>query len=309
MLSTSQKIVVVIRRTFCGVSLALRGLVHLSCAVALWVFCVIHMVLVDMKEILVVQDKPLPKGCVELSSEGCSADSSLCVCCSGDRVPFWDVLNEFLFIFSLHQVIVTTPEKWDIITRKAGDRTYTQLVRLVIIDEIHLLHDNRGPVLESLVARTIRQIESTQVSLFFWEGGGSRPVSCHEIEDGAQLLAPSIIYSRTSLRHSLSGVHTLSPASIYCGPAVKKKCGQGHRLKRSRQDENAVKKHTASSVLDPLFALYFSVHLYSTTVMNNNIKPRHDFDAFLHIHMGVHSCRSSLSPHHPLRVTCSCHPW
>ncbi|CAN0354545.1 unnamed protein product, partial [Ectocarpus sp. 12 AP-2014] len=63
---------------------------------------------------------------------------------------------------SRHQVIVTTPEKWDIITRKAGDRTYTQLVRLVIIDEIHLLHDNRGPVLESLVARTIRQIESTQ---------------------------------------------------------------------------------------------------------------------------------------------------
>lgn len=29
-------------------------------------------------------------------------------------------------------------------------------VRLVIIDEIHLLHDSRGPVLESIVARTIR---------------------------------------------------------------------------------------------------------------------------------------------------------
>jgi pre-mRNA-splicing helicase BRR2 len=60
------------------------------------------------------------------------------------------------------QVIVTTPEKWDIITRKSGDRTYTQLVRLMIIDEIHLLHDDRGPVLEALVARTIRQIESTR---------------------------------------------------------------------------------------------------------------------------------------------------
>ena len=60
------------------------------------------------------------------------------------------------------QMIVTTPEKWDIITRKSGDRTYTQLVRLVIIDEIHLLHDHRGPVLESIVARTIRQIETTQ---------------------------------------------------------------------------------------------------------------------------------------------------
>ena len=38
------------------------------------------------------------------------------------------------------QIIVCTPEKWDIITRKSGDRTYTQLVRLIIIDEIHLLH-------------------------------------------------------------------------------------------------------------------------------------------------------------------------
>ncbi|XP_058110373.1 DExH-box ATP-dependent RNA helicase DExH12-like [Magnolia sinica] len=59
------------------------------------------------------------------------------------------------------QIIVTTPEKWDIITRKSGDRTYTQLVRLLIIDEIHLLHDSRGPVLESIVARTVRQIETT----------------------------------------------------------------------------------------------------------------------------------------------------
>ena len=60
------------------------------------------------------------------------------------------------------QLIVTTTEKWDIITRKAGDRTYTQLVKLMIIDEIHLLHDDRGPVLEALVARTLRQIETTQ---------------------------------------------------------------------------------------------------------------------------------------------------
>lgn len=60
------------------------------------------------------------------------------------------------------QVIITTPEKWDIVTRKAGDRTYTQIVRLMIIDEIHLLHDERGPVLEALIARTIRQIESSQ---------------------------------------------------------------------------------------------------------------------------------------------------
>ena len=59
------------------------------------------------------------------------------------------------------QVIVTTPEKWDVITRKATDSSYARLVRLIIIDEIHLLHDDRGPVLESIVSRTIRRTEQT----------------------------------------------------------------------------------------------------------------------------------------------------
>ncbi|KAG5219829.1 DEIH-box ATPase [Salix suchowensis] len=59
------------------------------------------------------------------------------------------------------QIIVTTPEKWDVITRKSTDTSYTNLVRLIIIDEIHLLHDERGPVLESVVARTIRRMEQT----------------------------------------------------------------------------------------------------------------------------------------------------
>ena len=61
------------------------------------------------------------------------------------------------------QLIVTTPEKWDVVTRKAGEgRSFTSLVRLIIIDEVHLLHDTRGPVLEAIVARTIRQTEQTR---------------------------------------------------------------------------------------------------------------------------------------------------
>src|SRR5260221_12642293 len=58
-------------------------------------------------------------------------------------------------------IIVTTPEKWDVITRKQSDTSYTNLVRLLIIDEIHLLHDDRGPVVEAIVARTIRRMEQT----------------------------------------------------------------------------------------------------------------------------------------------------
>ena len=60
------------------------------------------------------------------------------------------------------QVIVTTPEKWDIVTRKVGDKAFAQLVKLVIIDEVHLLHDTRGPVLEAIVARYIRYVEQSK---------------------------------------------------------------------------------------------------------------------------------------------------
>nr|CCC95039.1 putative ATP-dependent RNA helicase [Trypanosoma congolense IL3000] len=57
------------------------------------------------------------------------------------------------------QVLVTTPEKWDVITRKQSNEELALQVRLIIIDEIHLLNEDRGPVLEAIVARTLRQNE------------------------------------------------------------------------------------------------------------------------------------------------------
>ena len=60
------------------------------------------------------------------------------------------------------QVIVTTPEKWDITTRKSTDIALVELVKLLIFDEVHLLHEERGPVIETLVARTLRQMETSQ---------------------------------------------------------------------------------------------------------------------------------------------------
>lgn len=62
-------------------------------------------------------------------------------------------------------LIVATPEKWDIITRKSGEKTFTELVKLLIIDEIHLLHDSRGPVLESIISRTTRLIQSSKENI------------------------------------------------------------------------------------------------------------------------------------------------
>jgi activating signal cointegrator complex subunit 3 len=57
-------------------------------------------------------------------------------------------------------VIVSTPEKWDVMTRKSEE--LNSVISLLIIDEIHLLDEVRGRVLESLVARTVRLIEAKQ---------------------------------------------------------------------------------------------------------------------------------------------------
>jgi len=67
-------------------------------------------------------------------------------------------------------MIVTTPEKWDVVTRKGGEGagassggSAASAVRLLIIDEVHLLNDERGAVIETLVARTHRAVEAAQV--------------------------------------------------------------------------------------------------------------------------------------------------
>lgn len=51
-------------------------------------------------------------------------------------------------------IIVTTPEKWDSITRKWQDhRRLLDLVELFLIDEVHILKDVRGATLEAVVSR------------------------------------------------------------------------------------------------------------------------------------------------------------
>lgn len=63
-------------------------------------------------------------------------------------------------------VLVCTPEKWDLVSRgwrgvagtdvdkKKNARSFVKDVRLLVIDEIHLLGEERGAVLEAIVSRT-----------------------------------------------------------------------------------------------------------------------------------------------------------
>lgn len=51
-------------------------------------------------------------------------------------------------------IIVTTPEKWDSFTRKWQDHfKFLQMVKLFLIDEVHILKDARGATLEAVVSR------------------------------------------------------------------------------------------------------------------------------------------------------------
>jgi ATP-dependent DNA helicase HFM1/MER3 len=61
-------------------------------------------------------------------------------------------------------IIVTTPEKWDSVTRRWKDHVkLMRLIKLFLIDEVHILKENRGATLEAVVSR----MKSTGYSVRF----------------------------------------------------------------------------------------------------------------------------------------------
>ena len=65
---------------------------------------------------------------------------------TGDFTPDLEILLK-------SDILITTPEKWDGISRNWHHRSYVKKVNLIIIDEIHLLGLDRGPIIEVIVSR------------------------------------------------------------------------------------------------------------------------------------------------------------
>lgn len=62
--------------------------------------------------------------------------------------------QQFSQIIYRSDIILTTPEKWDSITRNAKEaKQIVDKVALFLIDEVHLLNEDRGATLESIVSR------------------------------------------------------------------------------------------------------------------------------------------------------------
>ncbi|XP_062961372.1 LOW QUALITY PROTEIN: probable ATP-dependent DNA helicase HFM1 [Cynocephalus volans] len=118
-----------------------------------------------------------------------------------------DTVMDDLFEIQHAHIIMTTPEKWDSMTRKWRDNSLVQLVRLFLIDEVHIVKDeNRGPTLEVVVSRmkTVQSLPktlentSTIIPMRFvavsatipnaediaeWLSGGERPAVCLKMDE------------------------------------------------------------------------------------------------------------------------------
>eukprot|EP01080_Neovahlkampfia_damariscottae_P011936 gene11936-5337_t len=67
-----------------------------------------------------------------------------------------DTVNSNLKEFGDVDIILTTPEKWDSTTRKWKDygfKTFISQIELILIDEVHILNEERGACLEAVISR------------------------------------------------------------------------------------------------------------------------------------------------------------
>jgi pre-mRNA-splicing helicase BRR2 len=51
------------------------------------------------------------------------------------------------------QIIISTPERWDVLSRRWKQRKHVQQVSLFVVDELHLIGGEGGPILEVIVSR------------------------------------------------------------------------------------------------------------------------------------------------------------
>uniref|UniRef100_A0A3P8WLM6 Probable ATP-dependent DNA helicase HFM1 n=1 Tax=Cynoglossus semilaevis TaxID=244447 RepID=A0A3P8WLM6_CYNSE len=102
----------------------------------------------DVKAVYIAPIKALCSQCFENWQKKFGPVGLSCKELTGDTE-----IDDFFEIQDSH-IILTTPEKWDSLTRKWKDNCLLQLVRLFLIDEVHVVKDTtRGATLEVVVSR------------------------------------------------------------------------------------------------------------------------------------------------------------
>ncbi|XP_040000435.1 probable ATP-dependent DNA helicase HFM1 [Xiphias gladius] len=102
----------------------------------------------DVKAVYLAPVKALCSQCLESWKKKFGPLGLSCKELTGDTE-----IDDFFEIQDSH-IILTTPEKWDSMTRKWKDNCLLQLVKLFLIDEVHVVKDTtRGATLEVVVSR------------------------------------------------------------------------------------------------------------------------------------------------------------
>lgn len=105
-----------------------------------------------------------------------------------------------LIDLSPYQIAITTPEKWDSMTRKWRENgEIANAVRLFLIDEVHLVGDtSRGPTLEAIVSRmkTFPQCQNNDGQIRFISVSASLP----NIEDVARWIGAGMADSVSTFK-------------------------------------------------------------------------------------------------------------
>ena len=85
--------------------------------------------------------------------------TSFILCCSVVHIPKCHFLNETAFCFHIciwctqSNIVISTPEHWDVLSRRWKQRKNVQNVDLFVVDELHLIGGESGPVLEVICSR------------------------------------------------------------------------------------------------------------------------------------------------------------
>ncbi|KAK1375927.1 DExH-box ATP-dependent RNA helicase DExH14 [Heracleum sosnowskyi] len=113
-------------------------------------------------------------------------------------------------------IIISTPEKWDGISRNWHNRGYVTKVGLVILDEIHLLGADRGPILEVIVSR-MRYISSQTERSVRFVGLSTALANAHDLSDWLGVGENGLFNFKPSVRPVPLEVHIQGyPGKYYC---------------------------------------------------------------------------------------------
>ena len=113
-------------------------------------------------------------------------------------------------------VLIVTPEKWDSISRGWKERDYVKQVELMILDEIHLLGVDRGPVLEIIVSR-MRFIAAQTFSPIRFVGLSTALANPRDLADWLGIGEVGVYNFRPSVRPIPMSIHVSGfPGKHYC---------------------------------------------------------------------------------------------